>query len=250
MSELKTDHHPDGTQIWFEEEDHRYFTKERESFTSGTTFVHRFFPEFDKQAVARRCSLKTGKPVEEYLAEWEYAGIYGTNMHNYCENLLLTNMAFTDSGPEGEKEAACRPFAWQACERLLKAYKLLKAEKIVFCPDLGISGMIDLLMYDEKRNVVMILDWKTNKKIEQRCFGKYGFGLCQDLPDVNWNKYRLQLSLYKYLLQRGGYFPPDATYECALIHINPNFPLNKSWFPFTSMDQYIIPMVKEFQNIA
>jgi len=89
--------HPSGITIDFFEDDHRYSSivggKEIE-YTSGTTFVHKFFPEFDPTGeILRRKAAKLGKTPEALKAEWDAnrdaSCIFGTKVHSVCEDTLL-----------------------------------------------------------------------------------------------------------------------------------------------------------------
>ena len=89
--------HPSGVEIVFTEDDHRYSSvvngKELE-YTSGTTFVHKFFPEFDPTGeILRRKAAKLGKTPEALKAEWDAnrdaSCVFGTRVHGVCEDILL-----------------------------------------------------------------------------------------------------------------------------------------------------------------
>ena len=89
--------HPSGVEIVFTESDHRYSSvvngKELE-YTSGTTFVHKFFPEFDPTGeILRRKAAKLGKTPEALKAEWDAnrdaSCVFGTKCHSVCEDILL-----------------------------------------------------------------------------------------------------------------------------------------------------------------
>ena len=90
--------HPSGVEIVFTENDHRYSSvingKELE-YTSGTTFVHKFFPEFDPTGeILRRKAAKLGKTPEALKAEWDAnrdaSCVFGTRVHSVCEDVLLS----------------------------------------------------------------------------------------------------------------------------------------------------------------
>ena len=77
-------------------------------------------------------------------------------------------------------------------------------EKIVFSKELEIAGTIDILALDKKTNKYDLIDWKTSKKIEMNSYGgKVGTKIAtSNIPDCNYYHYTLQLSLYRYLLER------------------------------------------------
>jgi len=99
---------------------------------------------------------------------------------------------------------------------------ILGVEKIVFNPFLPrpIAGTIDLLARSRKNGDILILDWKTNKSIDQENrWDKYGLDPIKHIPDTALGHYECQLSLYQYLLVLGKYFPPETKFKRAIIHL-------------------------------
>ena len=88
---------------------------------------------------------------------------------------------------------------------------------------LCIAGQIDLLV--KKGNKIIIADWKTNKKIDTKSFynkltkssTKMKYPL-NNLDDVNYYHYTLQLSTYAWMMQR---INPDFEIEdLVLVHFD------------------------------
>ena len=88
---------------------------------------------------------------------------------------------------------------------------------------LRIAGQIDLLV--KKGNKIIIGDWKTNKKIETKSFFnqktkssvKMKYPL-NNLDDVNYWHYTLQLSTYAWMLQK--YNPEFEIEDLVLVHFD------------------------------
>ena len=63
----------------------------------------------------------------------------------------------------------------------------VRAEMNVFADDMLLAGQIDMLMFDVKKKVMVIIDWKRTKSMEYVAFndrrGKSPFG---KLPDTNF----------------------------------------------------------------
>ena len=89
--------HPKGWEITFEEETHVYssiINSKTIKYTSGTSVIHRCFPEFDPSGeIAKRCAMKEGISVEELKAKWKAKGDasckFGTRVHECCEDIEL-----------------------------------------------------------------------------------------------------------------------------------------------------------------
>jgi len=109
--------HPSGVFIEFFEDSHKYVSVlngKEIKYVSGTTFVHRFIPEFDPDgAILRRKAAKEGIAPEELKRQWDEkrdkSCVYGTNIHSLCEDVLLNReKRFT---PLTEKEINTAKYA-------------------------------------------------------------------------------------------------------------------------------------------
>ena len=78
------------------------------------------------------------------------------------------------------------------------------SEVIVYSKELGIAGTIDVLMMNKNSNEYVLIDWKTSKRIDTSAYGKRtGIStVTRDVPDCNYYHYSLQLSLYRYLMEK------------------------------------------------
>jgi len=78
------------------------------------------------------------------------------------------------------------------------------SERILFNDSLNLAGTLDIIeLLDKDKREVALLDLKTNGEL----YKKKGKMLApfNHLDNNNINKYRLQLSLYAYLLEKQGY---------------------------------------------
>lgn len=219
--------HPSGVEILFAEDTHKYTStidNELVTFTSGTQFIHKFFPPFDADGeIAKRCALKEGVTVEEIKARWAKAGkeacILGTRVHECCEDIEngLTTLRNT---PQDEKETKLFENAVSMAKRFYANLDILGVEKIVFSPTLKIAGTIDLLARSRKDGTFIVIDHKTNKSIDKEDkWNRFALYPVEHLHDINFNTYSLQLNLYEYLLKREKYVPANAKFKRFLNHV-------------------------------
>jgi len=253
--------HPNGSEIHFEEESHRYFIPGKDiKFTSVTALVNKNFQEFDAPAVAEkvvRKQLKREKQnlsldeikvlVDEKLAEWDAnqnkACDFGTKIHEHCEHLLLTlveqkksntltdyfqahpvprlSEITTNLAGDYDKETVVKQLASRKVYNLFQKLEFIATEQVIFSESLALAGTIDLLMWDPSTGVVYILDWKTNKKISTENRWQNGLGPVAHLEDCAISHYGLQLSFYQNLLVKEGYFKPDTEFVRQIIHLHP-----------------------------
>lgn len=227
MPSCSTAKHPNGTEITFVEETHEYssiINNEKIVYTSGTSFVHKFFPEFDEDgSITKRCALKEGITVEAIKKKWkdkaDESCRLGTRTHEMCEDIFLDR----DYRNVAENSDELKRFAnaIKISKKIKTRLDIVGVEKIVFDPSLKIAGTIDFLGKSKtQENLYVIIDHKTNKHIDLvNKFNKFGLPPIDDIPDTNFWHYTLQLNLYEYILKYGGYVDPNAEFKLFLNHI-------------------------------
>ena len=246
VNPTKRDVHPEGHIIEFYEDDHRYCIQGRPEleFTSATTWIGKFFPEFDREGISRRYAQKHELEQEAVLAMWDeksrIARERGTLVHERAERAILHFLEqgsvieleelLTDECSDGISDdpqltRALISSMHQAVEKMSKVLDFVKPERVIASPRLGLSGMVDLtvkLRSSNGRQVIGLYDWKTNQKIQRHNPWQNGLPPIQHLSDCNFIHYSLQLNLYEYICRKEGYFEPDTVFQKVLIHLGPN----------------------------
>lgn len=202
-------------------------------YTSGTSFVHHFFPEFDADGIiASRKARERGVTADQIRFEWKQnaaeACAMGTRVHETCEDVLKNrrdlfgNYDFRNK-PKTNEEQMIMAAGFEAASEVKNKFEILGIEQIVFDIDVQIAGTIDLLARDN--DTVWILDWKTNKKIEfENHFKENSHALhpISHLYNCSGVQYGLQLSTYEFLMKKAGYFSRDQKFRRAIFHLTPN----------------------------
>ena len=114
---------------------------------------------------------------------------------------------------------------------------------------LRIAGQIDLLV--KKGNKIIIADWKTNKKIETKSFFnsktktsvKMKFPL-NNLDDVNYWHYTLQLSTYAWMIQKLN--PEFEIEDLVLVHFDHSDNMTVYHLPYLKSE--VIKMLNHFKK--
>lgn len=231
---------PRGQRVYFDEKTHRYFHGDLE-LTSVTRFIRGFFPEFDKVNVALTYAKKHGKSVNEVLAAWdakgEYASDLGHTIHAYAQALVLGS---TPPKVKDEWIPFCASVD-KALAKMTQKFEFIEPEKLVFSVELGLAGTIDLLVRDKENGDVVIIDWKTNEKVE--FVSKWGSALkpIGHLDDANGNEYRLQVNTYRKILLHENYYLDASNFRMALIHLKPDGPV---FYPIDIMTDEINSMLR------
>ena len=114
---------------------------------------------------------------------------------------------------------------------------------------LRIAGQIDLLV--KKGNHIIIADWKTNKKIDTKSFYnsktktsvKMKFPL-NNLDDVNYWHYTLQLSTYAWMIQKLN--PEFIIEDLVLVHFDHSDNMTVYHLPY--LKEEVIKMLNHFKK--
>ncbi len=222
--------------VSFDESSHTYFYKNR-TLTSVTTAVSSCFPKFNKNnEVAKTYAAKHGMSVKEVLDSWKKKSALGTVVHEALE-LALHNYFIEDYAEEYKGYLVP---GFEFIHNLPSHLELIKTELMIYHPGFSVAGQVDFLLYNSLTGEIEIHDWKTNSSIssEGLNFGKYGFGGLTKLLDTNFWHYALQLSIYRYLLEKQ--FSGYKFGKLVLHHIPGNGKLVDIELPYLSDEAYYV----------
>lgn len=201
--------HPRDPKITFVEEGHIYTIEGMPGHpVSVTTLIHKFFPEFDADMVIEKmmkgrnwtASKYYGKTKEEIKAGWnangEEASRLGTLMHADIEN-YLNGVPVHD--PDTVEFGYFMTF-WTQFQAVNPRFVPYRTEWLVYDEDKRIAGSIDCVLSNSD-NQIVILDWKRSKEIKTSNRFEKGYAPFQALDNCNYNHYRLQLNIYRHILE-------------------------------------------------
>lgn len=186
--------------VSFREADHVYIV-DGTPLDSVTTFVKNCFPEFDSEFHAKRKAEALGITKEAFLEMWDKKGResreQGTAMHKKIESFYL--------GKEPPTDETFELFKIFADKITLKPYR---TEWAVYDWEQKIAGTIDFVDYQNGEYI--IYDWKRSDKviaknglpIKNSQYGEKALPPIENLDDSPYYHYALQLSLYKYILEK------------------------------------------------
>ena len=195
----------------FDESKHKYFVDGSE-LTGVTTYISKFKNKFDIDFVAENYARKHGLNKDELIQKWKQEGELsiksGTSVHSVFENYILSNKVIFNGITEKEKVAE------KFINEIFESEKLepVQCEYLIYSTELGLASMIDCIAKN-KNGEYFILDWKTNKRIEKKSYGKYMLNPYGKYPDASFYHYSLQLSLYKKMLT------DYQIKDCYIVHI-------------------------------
>lgn len=200
----------------FFEEDHHYECNGKKVSISVTRLIEEYSNPFNQQAIAEKVATRDNKDVTQVLQEWEYKNKFacdkGSTCHEYAQS-IWSGEEYNELLFDGSIEylTAVNKIQAQAMN-FWKDFKdkfiHIKDEQLVGSEEYDICSAIDHLFLDENGNVWLI-DYKTNSILKgynddekNRRYTKKMLIPLQNLKDDSLNHYYLQLSIYKYLIEK------------------------------------------------
>jgi ATP-dependent exoDNAse (exonuclease V) beta subunit len=231
----------------FYEDVHKYYYK-KEELISVTTFYSKFYEKFDTEYWSNRKAEELGITVEELLEDWKYKSDKGTTIgsivHKWIEDFLnnlnpkIPTIDY-DIGPYLKDEINViikrRINKWfQLYTNKLSKMTPVAQELRIWSLKYKLAGTIDTLFW--YKNKLIVGDWKTNKKFttdEDYNYNKYLVGPFSNEKDNEHNRFSIQVSLYRLMLEEHG------------IETGPSF---ICWIPPENGDVILI-QAKDYRNI-
>lgn len=191
--------HPLDSTISFRASDHLYIVN-GVCLESVTTFVSSCFPKFNTELHAKQKAGALGISVQEVIEMWERKGKesrdLGTAMHKKIENYY--------QGIDSANDDAFNLFRIFANNIKLVPYR---TEWAVYDWKYKLAGTIDFVDYQNGEYTVY--DWKRSDKIiangmpiKTNKYGEKGNYPLEHIDNSPYYHYALQLSLYKFILER------------------------------------------------
>lgn len=195
----------------FFEEDHHYEYKGQRVGISVTRLIEEYTNEFDSQAIAEKVAIRDNKSVQEVLDEWEYKNKFacekGSTCHEYAQSLWShekwiykpfdNSFEYTDSVIKIGRQAD--HFFCDYYDRL----EHLADEYVIGSEEYDIASAIDHLFINKLTGGLVLVDYKTNSDIHKN--EKYAKNMkvpLHHLKDFTLNHYYIQLSIYRYLVEK------------------------------------------------
>ena len=195
----------------FFDEDHHYEYKGEQVGISVTRLIEEYCNEFDAQTVAERVATRDNKTIQEVLNEWEYKNKFacekGSTCHEFAQSLWSGN-EYNELLFDGSMEYINTVNKIQnQAKQFYKDYKdrleHLADEFVIGSEEYNIASAIDHIFINKLTGGLVLVDYKTNSDIHksERYAKKMKVPLTH-LKDFTLNHYYIQLSIYKYLVEK------------------------------------------------
>ena len=195
----------------FFEADHHYEYKGKRVGISVTTLIGQYANEFDSETIAQRYADKHNKDIQEVLNEWKYKAIFattkGSTCHEYAQCLWNKQPFKRNNFDNSIEYHRSIDIIERQADRFYKDYKNklehIADEFIIGSEEYNIASAIDHLFIHKETGKLILADYKTNSDLYKN--EKYAKNMkvpLSHLKDTTINHYYLQLSIYKYLLEK------------------------------------------------
>ena len=197
--------HARDCRIKFYPEPHIYTIDDIPAYAASSV-ISKFFPEFD--AYGKACSLSPNNPLygespQKIVQIWKQRGDeaanLGTFLHEQIEKFYL-GLPYTVTNE------------FQLFKQFIRDHPKItpyRSEWRIFDDNYNIAGTIDLL--SKEGTGFDIYDWKRSRKIidpytlniiKTDPWNNRGIGKLSNIHDTSYNRYCLQQSLYRYILEK------------------------------------------------
>lgn len=217
----------------FFEKDHHYECNGKKVGISVTRLIEEYSNSFDQQAIAEKVALRDNKDVTQVLQEWEYKNKFacdkGSTCHEYAQS-IWSGEEYNELLFDGSIEylTAVNKIQSQAIN-FWKDFKdkfiHIQDEQLVGSEEYNICSAVDHLFLDKNGNVWLI-DYKTNSILKgynddekNRRYTKKMLIPLQNIKDDSLNHYYLQLSIYKYLIEK---YTNIKIYKTMIVYMSEN----------------------------
>lgn len=219
--------------IEFHEKQHFYTLNNYKFGISATSLIETYGQEFDSDSVSQMVANKRGISQQEVLNEWkkenEFSCIKGSCIHLKAQSLWMGNnyeIDYNTINNNIDKNRLKKEYDIMSKQAInfyndyKDMYDMIQDEFIVWSKEFDIAGSIDGIMYNKYTQQCCILDFKSNKDLqfESKYHKKMKIPL-HKLDNVNGQHYYLQLSIYKYLIEKYTNIKIDETF---IVYFNIN----------------------------
>lgn len=222
----------------FIEDGHYYLCNGKRVGISVTKFISQYENEFDSQTIATMVANKENKTVDEVLAEWKYKADFacekGTACHEWSQSLWSDEewnlLPFDKTLKYIEAVDKIKQQAINFKNDYQDILVHIKDELLVGSEEFDIASAVDHLFYNKFTDKIVLVDYKTNSVLKgynddgknARYTKKMKVPL-QHLDDLALYHYHIQLSIYKYLIEKYTDLIVDEWFIVYMSENNDNY---------------------------
>lgn len=217
----------------FFEDDHHYECNGKKVGISVTRLIEEYSNPFNQEEIAEKVAIRDNKSISEVLEEWEYKNKFacekGHFAHEYVQS-LWSNMIYQENIKSGLEDVKTplnkiKQQAINFYNNFKNKFMHIRDEQLVGSEEYNICSAVDHLFLDKDGNVWLI-DYKTNSILKgynddekNRRYTKKMLIPLQNLKDDALHHYYLQLSIYKYMIEK---YTNIKIYKTMIVYMSEN----------------------------
>lgn len=217
----------------FIEDGHYYLCNGKRVGISTTGLISQYENHFDSETISQQVANKRGISQQEVLEEWRienlHSTIKGSMVHEFAQSLWEGKEYVFDYSKIPKEIDIDRlksdinkliPQAINFYNDYKDMYELIGCEVYLGDEDFDECGATDQILYNKYTGGIAIIDYKTNKKIEQESYKHQKMLIpLNKFDDCNYVHYSLQLSGYKFKFEKNTKLKVDETF---IVYFNIN----------------------------
>lgn len=222
----------------FYPQDHHYEFKGKRVGISVTSLISQYENEFDKENIASAVANKEGKSVTDVLKEWQYKADFacrkGSTCHEFAQSRWSKEPYELDKFDENEEYLNAVIKVQKQAVNFYEDYKdifeHIADELIVGSEEFDIASAIDHLFVNKLTGGLVLVDYKTNSILKgyndngkSNRYAKPMKVPLNHIKDITLFHYYLQLSIYKYLIEKYTELKVDEMFIVYFSENNDNY---------------------------
>lgn len=220
----------------FYEDGHYYTYKDKPISIGATGLIEQYSQDFDAQAVAERVATKQNKSVQEVLDEWKYKNEFacekGSQCHQFAQSLWSGEeylwSGFQNPLYDYEEFSNKCDYIFEQAQQFHIDYQNrlehLADEFVIGSEEYDLASAIDHLFINKLTGGLVLVDYKTNSDIYKN--EKYAKNMkvpLNHLKDDTLTHYAIQLSIYKYLVEKYTTLEFEEMFIVWFSELNDNY---------------------------
>ena len=218
----------------FYEDGHYYTYKDKPIEIGATGLIEQYTQDFDSQVVAEKVAIKENKTIQEVLDEWkqknEWACKKGSLIHELVQerwkyfnaSFVIPDLFYTKQQYEilNKLSLQTKQFKNDYEDRLEHLFD----EYVIGSEEYNIASAIDHLFINKLTGGLVLVDYKTNSDIHKN--ERYAKDMkvpLSHLKDTTLNHYAIQLSIYKYLVEKYTNLQIEEMFIVWFSELNDNY---------------------------
>lgn len=222
----------------FYPQDHHYEFKGKRVGISVTSLISQYENEFDKENIARAVANKEGKSVIDVLKEWQYKADFACRKGSTCHEFAQTRWSkepyeldkFDGSEEYLNAVLKIQKQAVNFYEDYKDIFEHIADELIVGSEEFDIASAIDHLFVNKLTGGLVLVDYKTNSILKgyndngkSNRYAKPMKVPLSHIKDITLFHYYIQLSIYKYIIEKYTNLKVDEMFIVYFSENNDNY---------------------------